>query len=124
MIVRKGLLHAVLAQLCRGIDRNSSIPVLSHVKLDADGSSLRVEATDLATHVVATIPCQGRFSGCLPAKVFADFVKPEDAKDKQTVVELLPEEGGKVTAAVEAAITTMAMLPAADFPRRPGDWLR
>lgn len=123
MHVRKGLLFAVLAQLCRSIDRHATMPVLQHVKLDADAGALRVEATDLTTHIVATIPCEGRYSGCLPAKALSDFVKPESAPDKHSIVELLPDETGKVSVAVEGAITTLAALPAADFPRRPGDKL-
>jgi DNA polymerase III sliding clamp (beta) subunit (PCNA family) len=123
MIVRKGLLYAVLSHLCRSIDRHASITTLHHLKLDGDGNTFRIEATDLTTHVVATIPCDGRFSACLPARQLAEFVKPDDAADRHTQVELLPETDGKVEVAVEAALTTLPSLPAADFPRRPGDKL-
>ena len=118
MTIRKGLLHAVLSRVVRMISRNPSMPILQHVKLDADGSTLRVEATDLTTHIVASIPCEGRFSACLPGSALAAFIKPDDTKDKQSIVELLPEEGGKVTVAIEAALSTMAALSATDFPVR------
>ena len=121
MTIRKGLLHAVLSRVVRMISRNPSMPILQHVKLDADGSTLRVEATDLTTHIVASIPCEGRFSACLPGSALAAFIKPDDTKDKQSIVELLPEEGGKVTVAIEAALSTMAALSATDFPVRAGD---
>ena len=120
MIIRRGLAHAVLSQLAR-IAHISTMPVLSHVKLISDGNILTLEATDLTTHITATIPSSGRFTGCLPAAALAAFVKPEDAKDKQAIVELLPEEGDKITVAVEAAMTTLCALPASDFPVRPGD---
>ena len=123
MIARKGLLYAVLSHVVRTIDRHSSMPALHHVKLESDGDTLRIEATDLTTHIVASIPCQGRVRACLPARALCDFVKPDDIKDRQSLVELLPEEGEKITVAVDAAMTTMSSLPVADFPRRPGDKL-
>ena len=123
MIIRKGQVYAVLSQLCRTIDRYASISALHHVKLEADGTTLHVEATDLLSHTVATIPCDGKFAACLPAHALAQFIKPEDAKDKHSVVELLPDGDDKVTVACEAALTTMASLAVTDFPRRPGDKL-
>lgn len=122
MIIRRGLLYAVLTQFHRLIDRHASIPALHHVKLESlDGTTLRIEATDLTTHTNATISCDGKFSACLPAKALTEFVKPDDAQDRYRQVELLPEGEDKVTIAVEAALTTMTVLPSKDFPARPGD---
>lgn len=121
MTIQKGPLHAALARLLRIISRTTTMPVLQHVKLDADGSSLSIEATDLTTYAIATVPCDGSFSGCLPARALAEFVKPEDAKDKSSIVELLPERGNKITVAVEGALTTMFSLPTSAFPLRPSD---
>ena len=59
MVTRKGLLYTVLAHLVRSIDRHATIPALHYVKLDADGKVLCVQATDIITHVTATIPCEG-----------------------------------------------------------------
>ena len=123
MIVRKGPFHAALTQLLRIIDRHSTHPLLQHVKLIADGNTLCITATDLATYAVASVPCDGRFAASLPAKALADFVKPENVADKRGLVELLPEGDGKTTVAVEAALTTLASRPSADFPTRPGDQL-
>ena len=119
MIARKGLLYACLSHITRTIDRHSSMPALHHVKLESDGDTLKIEATDLTTHISAAIPCQGRVRACLPAKSLCDFVKPDDMKDRQSLVELLPEEGEKITVAVDAAMTTMSSIPIADFPRSP-----
>src|SRR5262249_36162342 len=118
--VRKGLLHGVLSRLCRVIDRHAGLPVVSHVKLHSEGGVLRVEATNLSAHFTARIPCHGKITCCLPAKALCKFLKPEDATDHHTLVELLPKDDGKVTIAVEAATATMSALPVSDFPCRAG----
>jgi DNA polymerase-3 subunit beta len=121
MIATKGVLFTVLSQLAKVSDRRSSMPALSHVKIETREGSARLTATDLTTTLTATIPAKGDLSACLPAKALAEFVKPEGRADRDTVVELKLVEKGQVVVASDGAMTTLVALPSKDFPLRPGD---
>jgi DNA polymerase III sliding clamp (beta) subunit (PCNA family) len=121
MLASKGVLFTVLTQLYKVADRHSSMPALSHVRVDATDGAARFTTTDLTTTLTTTIPAEGAFDACLPAKPLLDFVKPTDRADRDTLVEFKLVENANVVIATDGAMTTLASLPAKEFPLRPGD---
>lgn len=121
MLAAKGALFAALSSLCKVIDRHTTMPILTHVRLDASGGTLRLLVTDLTTWLAITVPCEGRLSACLPSQALRDFVKPDCRADRASKVELKLVEDGQVVVAYEGAMTTLAAMPVGDFPARPGD---
>ncbi len=124
MIVQNGALFSALKALVRVIDHQPSIPALGHVRLEADGQQLVLDATDLTTYMRATVPCDGTLAACLlPGKSLLDFVKPSNATDQKSPIEFQPVEDGKVVVADDGALVTLTSALAEGFPLRPGDKL-
>ena len=75
-IERNELLRA-MAHVTGVVERRSTIPILSNVKLQADGAALRMTATDLDIEVVETVPAMVTRPGgtTVQALVLHDIVR-------------------------------------------------
>jgi DNA polymerase-3 subunit beta len=117
LVVRKSDLLREL-QLFQGIvERNTTIPVLGNVLMEADGDELRFLATDLQvalrTRCAASVAKGGRLT--LPAKKFFEIIRvlPE------TEVRIEQDKSG-VKVAADRFDSRMQTMPAEDFPSLPG----
>lgn len=75
--IEQSVLARELALLAGVAAKNSTIPILSSVKMEAADGQLRLTATDLECGLVTTVPCRVVESGaiCLPAKRLLDLSK-------------------------------------------------
>jgi DNA polymerase III subunit beta len=75
-IEKTGLVKA-LAHVASVVERRSTIPILSNVKLEATGGALNLTATDLDMEIVETVPCQVKSGGMttVPAHMLHDIVR-------------------------------------------------
>jgi DNA polymerase III subunit beta len=117
LVVRKSDLLREL-QLFQGIvERNTTIPVLGNVLMEADGEELRFLATDLQvalrSRCAASVAKGGRLT--LPAKKFFEIIRvlPE------TEVRIEQDKSG-VKVAADRFDSRMQTMPAEDFPSLPG----
>jgi DNA polymerase-3 subunit beta len=117
LVVRKSDLLREL-QLFQGIvERNTTIPVLGNVLMEADGEELRFLATDLQvalrSRCAASVAKGGRLT--LPAKKFFEIIRvlPE------TEVRIEQDKTG-VKVAADRFDSRMQTMPAEDFPSLPG----
>ncbi len=117
LVVRKSDLLREL-QLFQGIvERNTTIPVLGNVLMEADGGELRFLATDLQvalrSRCAASVAKGGRLT--LPAKKFFEIIRvlPE------TDVRIEQDKAG-VKVAADRFDSRMQTMPADDFPSLPG----
>lgn len=112
---RSNLLKA-LSHVHRVVERRNTIPILSNVLLNTDGSKLRLKATDLDLEIVETIPAEvGQGGGTtVPAHMLYDIVRklPEGSE-----VSLATQPDGR-TISVRSGRSefSLQMLPEADFP--------
>jgi DNA polymerase III subunit beta len=121
MLVQKCALAGALRHLVRLLPSKPSMTALGHVRLEADGDTLTLTATNLTTNLRVEIPCQGKLAvTCVPARALLDFVNPNGA-DKRASVEFKPVEGGKIVVADEGSIVEVSTLPVANYPSLPGD---
>jgi DNA polymerase-3 subunit beta len=110
----RAALAGALASLSRVVERRSTIPILSNVKLEAKGGRLTLTATDLDIEAVAAIEASGDLATSVPAHLLHDILRklPEggevnlamDAEDKKLVV-----RAGR-------SRFTLQALPIEDFP--------
>jgi DNA polymerase III subunit beta len=116
LVVRKSDLLREL-QLFQGIvERNTTIPVLGNILMEADGDELRFLATDLQvalrSRCAASVSKGGRLT--LPAKKFFEIIRvlPE------TEVRIEQDKSG-VKVAADRFDSRMQTMPAEDFPSLP-----
>jgi DNA polymerase III subunit beta len=117
LVVRKSDLLREL-QLFQGIvERNTTIPVLGNVLMEADGDELRFLATDLQVALrskcAASVAKGGKVT--LPAKKFFEIIRvlPE------TEVRIEQDKSG-VKVAADRFDSRIQTMPADDFPSLPG----
>ncbi len=84
-------LQRALATAGRAVQTKTTLPVLGNYKLEANGDSLTISATDLEVGVVYSIPAQVEESGVitLQSRVLSDFVASLPAGE----VELFEDQG-------------------------------
>jgi DNA polymerase III subunit beta len=114
--VERAQLLKSLGHVHRVVERRNTIPVLSNVLMRAEGTSLRLKATDLDIEVVETLPAEVGQSGgtTVPAHMIYDIVRklPDGS---QVVIETVGDKG---TLAVRAGRSrfTLQTIPESDFP--------
>jgi DNA polymerase III subunit beta len=115
---KKNLLR--LLQRCQGVaDKKSTMPVLANVLLSAEGSSLRVAATDLYLSVTGAVEAEIKQAGsvAIPARDLFDRVRHMPEGPVQIAV------GNGATTTVKAIGShrryTLHGLPGSDFPALP-----
>ena len=113
-IEREAFLNA-LAHVQSVVERRNTIPILANVLLQAQGSGLRLTATDLELEVVEDAPAMLEEEGAttVPAHLLHDIVRklPEGSQLK-----LDEPEPGRVTITSGRARFTLSSLPAEEFP--------
>lgn len=100
-------------------ERRSTIPVLSHILIDAQGDKIKVHSTDLdiegAIEIDAAEPISSPIKFTISPRMFGQFVRHAEGRITMTITE---EKDGRI-ATVEAGGATMEtrlMIPAEDFP--------
>jgi DNA polymerase-3 subunit beta len=116
LVVRKTDLLREL-QLFQGIvERKNTIPILANVLLEANGSEVKMLATDLEVGLRSKCPATVTKSGSLtlPAKKLFEIVKALPETDVR-----IEEDRGGVKVAAERFESRMQTLPREDFPTLP-----
>jgi DNA polymerase-3 subunit beta len=116
LVVRKTDLLREL-QLFQGIvERKNTIPILANVLLDANGSEVKMLATDLEVGLRSKCPATVSKSGSLtlPAKKLYEIVKALPETDVR-----IEEDKGGVKVAADRFDSRMQTLPREDFPSLP-----
>jgi len=114
-IDRSALLKA-LSHVQSVVERRGTIPIISNVKLEANGEQVALTATDMDIAVVEKAPAtvQQAGSATVPAYTFYEIVRklPEGSQAELA----LDSGGGKVTIKSGSSRFSLATLPVADFP--------
>ena len=116
LTIERSLLVSALATAQRAISRSQTLPILSHVLLDARDDRLQLSATDLDTYVRCSVAASIDEDGAiaLPAASFGDWVsKLPDAPIT------LEEIEGKVKAKCGRSTFNFPGAPDEDFPMVP-----
>ena len=116
LVVRKTDLLREL-QLFQGIvERKNTIPILANVLLEANGSEVKMLATDLEVGLRSKCPATVTKSGSLtlPAKKLYEIVKALPETDVR-----IEEDKGGVKVAADRFDSRMQTLPREDFPSLP-----
>ncbi|MCX5478485.1 DNA polymerase III subunit beta [Kaistia geumhonensis] len=108
-------LKGALAAASRVVERRTTIPILAHVKLVAEGGRLSILATDLDLELRTVIPAEVTTPGTttLPALLLNDIVKRIDERER---LQVAPGEGGLFTLKAGRSKWQVQALPAEDFP--------
>ena len=116
LVVRKNDLLREL-QLFQGIvERKNTIPILANVLIDANGSQVRLLATDLEVALRSTCSASVAKSGSLtlPAKKLYEIIKALPETDVRIV-----EDKNGVKVAADRFDSRLQTLPREDFPSLP-----
>jgi DNA polymerase-3 subunit beta len=113
-IERAALLRS-LAHVQNVVERRTTIPILSNVKLAADGDRLGLTATDMDLSLVAHEPAQvaERGTTTVAAHTLFDIVRklPDGSE-----VGIEQSSGGEVTVRAARSVFNLPTLPADEFP--------
>src|ERR1035437_7808983 len=107
-----------LSAVARAVSVRGPLPILTHVKLVAEGDGLRFTATDLEVGLEALVPAvvQEADSVAITAKTLAEIV----AKLPNADIELVtPAHEAEVTLRCLRSKFTLRCLPAGEFPQLP-----
>jgi DNA polymerase-3 subunit beta len=114
----KDELVQALSVVSRAVSTRTSVQILSGILLEAQGSELRVAATDMELSLRATVPAQIEGDGAivLPGKTLADIARllPAD----EVAIEHRPSESVVHVTSGTASYTLHTYNPE-DFPRLP-----
>ncbi|MGF1475121.1 MAG: DNA polymerase III subunit beta [Geminicoccaceae bacterium] len=119
--IERSTLQTLLGHAQNVVERRTTIPILSNLRLLADGSRLEITATDmeLTIHEGADAQVQAEGATTVPAHTLHDIVRklPGEAK-----IELRQEpNSSEITVTSGRAVFTLPTLPAADFPAMGGE---
>ena len=112
---RSALLKA-LSHVQSVVERRGTIPILANVRLDAEGDTLRLTATDMDIAVVDEVAAQVGLAGSttVPAHTLYDIVRK--LPDGSTIELHKTAESTKVTLRAGQANFSLACLAVEDFP--------
>jgi DNA polymerase-3 subunit beta len=118
IIVSKDELVAALGVVSRAVSARTSVQILSGILLEAQGSELRLAATDMELSLRANVPAQIEGDGAivLPGKTLVDIARllPAD----EVAIEHKPAESVVHVTSGSASYTLHTYNPE-DFPRLP-----
>ena len=124
MKVDRRALYSALTELVRVTDPKASLPILSHVLLQAVAGVLTLRATDLTRNLTCQLSAEGELETCLPAKLLAQLIKPEGRGDAgDVIIESIDDASCAVT--FDGLTSRLAALSPEMFPAGPGgkdDW--
>lgn len=105
-------LARALAVTHKAIESRNTIPILSMVRLVADGGLLTVTATDLDIEIQTRVPAEGEFAACIDAKLLTG-IAGKLAADDVTIEET---DNGQALLRAGKSRYRLATLPVSDFP--------
>lgn len=107
-------LARLLASTVRVVERSNTIPILSMVRIAADGGKLAITATDLDIEVYAAIDAEAAADGavCVSASMLDGIVKKLPPNNDVT----LSTDGKELTVKSGRSRFTLQTLPVSDFP--------
>lgn len=112
LVIRKEDLARAVGAVAKVVEARNTIPILSNILLDADGSRLTITGTDLyieaTTSVEATVNVPGRLT--VNAKLLGDLAKKATGDVTMTL------DAGKFIMKSGRSRFTLQTLPAEDFP--------
>jgi len=110
-------LLAELAPMQGIVERRTTIPVLSHLLLEAKGGRLHLAATDLDVSLTSSIAAEvnGEGARAVQAKKFGEIVRAVSAEE----IELAFEDERSLRVVAGRSRFRIHGLPAADFPTLP-----
>ena len=99
------------------VERKSTIPVLSHILLRAEGGTLYMAATDLDVSLTASCEAEVKTEGAIAvqARKFIESIRASSGDD----VLLALEDGNQLRIEVGRSRFKINSLPAEDFPTLP-----
>lgn len=113
-VERSSILRA-LSHVQSVVEKRTTIPVLSNVKLEIEGEKLRLTATDMEISITETIPVKTSSKGAttLPAQVLYDIIRklPEGSE-----VEFNEAKSGQVEVKAGRSKFKLLSLPIDTFP--------
>ena len=116
VVSRKDLLEE-LTQIQGAVDRRATVPILSHILLQAGGNVLQLTATDLDISLRSACPATVKKPGvcAIPGRKLFDYVKllPEGELTIKTL------ENNWIQIRSGRSHTKMVALPRRNFPRLP-----
>ncbi len=113
--INRETLLGPLQQVSSVVERNQTMPILSHVKLQVQDNTLRLQATDLEIEITATAPLIGDFEACsvaIPARKLFDICKSLPANADITIQE--KEQNIRITSGDSQF--SLAILPHETYP--------
>ncbi|MBZ9943475.1 DNA polymerase III subunit beta [Mesorhizobium sp. BR1-1-13] len=112
MKIERNALSRLLASATKVVEGRNNIPILSTVRLVADGDVLTVTASDLDIEVQASAPCEGDLAICVDAKLLAGIV----AKLPASAVVEFDLKDANLTVKSGRSTFKLQTLPIEDFP--------
>ncbi|MEG6508403.1 DNA polymerase III subunit beta [Methyloligella sp. 2.7D] len=114
-IEKTGLVKA-LGHVASVVERRTTIPILSNVRLDAKDGELSLTATDLDMEIIETVPCQVKTPGMttVPAHMIHDIVRK--LPDGTEIELALDGEENRLGISCGPAQFFLQTLSAEDFP--------
>lgn len=98
------------------VERKNTLPILSHIKLEADNNSIRITATDMDLSIIETVEAEIESPGAIacPAHMLAEIVRklPNDAN----VALDFNESNMRLQLLSGSAQFSLSCLPVAEFP--------
>ncbi|WP_446744273.1 DNA polymerase III subunit beta [Silvibacterium acidisoli] len=119
IVVGRAELMSELSVLVRVVERNTTIPILANLLLDASepGEDPILQATNLDQSITTSLKAQVRHCGkcAIPARKLHDYVKLLNGPE----VTIRQEDNGWVSIRCGRAKTKMVALAASNFPQLP-----
>jgi DNA polymerase-3 subunit beta len=116
LTIERAALLKSLSHVQSVVERRNTIPILANVLLEADGSSLRLKATDLDIEADETVPADVSAGGAttVPAHLCYDIVRkfPEGAQIEMETA----EDGASLALRTGRSHFTLQSLGKEDFP--------
>ncbi len=98
------------------VEKRTTVPILSHVLLEGEGSSLRLSATDLEIALVESIPARVETPGSatVSAHILHSIVRK--LPDGVEISLELTSKGSQMVVSAGKSVFTLSCLPPEDFP--------
>ena len=123
LIIEQATLLRVLGHVQSVVERRNTIPILSNVRLEANGGGLRLNATDMDIDIVEEAEAETSAPGATtaPALTLYEIVRklPEGAEVEMTCGEKDGKEG-RLTLKSGRSRFSLPCLPTEDFPAMTG----
>lgn len=112
--IQKNILQNMLSKVQGFTEKKSTLPILSHVLLEAKKDMLLIKATDLHTSIQVNTPCEVVLEGscAINGKSFYDVVRelPEQ------MLQIWVEDGSKAHVHVEKSKIKMNVMDSEEYP--------